>query len=249
MLNENNFHGKVAIVTGGAGGIGYSIGKLFTENGARVFLFDMRSDVDVIAKNMDSSLAVGLKVDITDKNEILESVNKIIEQEGKIDILINSAGIALLDKAEDLTVEDWEKTMDINLKGSFLTAQAVGKVMIQQRYGKIINIASQAGIVGFDRHVAYTASKAAVIGMTKVMAMEWAKYNINVNAISPTIIMTELGKKAWAGKVGEDMMKEIPLKRFGIPEEISACALFLASDSSSLVTGANLVADGGYTIK
>ncbi|EFR98239.1 short chain dehydrogenase, partial [Listeria ivanovii FSL F6-596] len=104
-------------------------------------------------------------------------------------------------------------------------------------------------VIALDKHVAYCASKAAIVSMTQVLAMEWAPYNINVNAISPTVILTELGKKAWAGQVGEDMKKLIPAGRFGYPEEVAACALFLVSDAASLITGENLIIDGGYTIK
>jgi 2-deoxy-D-gluconate 3-dehydrogenase len=121
--------------------------------------------------------------------------------------------------------------------------------MIKQRYGKIINIASKAGLVALPKHAAYMASKAGLIGVTKILALEWAGYNINVNAIAPTVILTELGKKAWAGEVGEAMKKKIPVGRFGYPEEVAAAALFLASDASNLITGETLVIDGGYTIQ
>lgn len=140
--------------------------------------------------------------------------------------------------------------MELNLKASFLVAQVAGNAMIQQgRGGKIVNIASQASIVALDKHVAYCASKAAIVSMTQVLAMEWAPHKINVNAISPTVILTELGKKAWAGEVGEAMKKQIPIGRFGYPEEVAASALFLASDAANLITGENLVIDGGYTIQ
>lgn len=240
---------KVAIITGGASGIGYAAAQAFAKKGTTIVLFDLKEEVDQIAKEVGGEQATGKKVDITNQQSVAEAVDEVAKKYGKIDVLLNCAGIALLDEAEELSIEDWDKTMDINLKGTFITAQAVGQKMIEQKAGAIINIASQAGIVAFDRHVAYTASKAGVIGMTKVLAYEWAEYNVRVNAISPTIIMTELGRKAWAGKVGEDMMKQIPIGRFGEPEEVANCAVFLASDDSSLVTGENLVCDGGYTIK
>lgn len=239
---------KVAVITGGSSGIGKAISDHFIKHGAIVICFDQKAEDEVLSA--DNKLVLeNLKVDITDKTNVDNAVDKVINKYGKIDILVNSAGIALLESAEALSEEYWDITMNVNLKGSFLTAQAVGKHMITQKSGSIINIASQAGIVAFDRHLAYTASKAGVIGMTKVMALEWAEFNVRVNAISPTIIMTELGKKAWAGPVGDAMMQQIPMKRFGNPEEIAGCALFLADEASSLVTGSNLVADGGYTIK
>jgi NAD(P)-dependent dehydrogenase (short-subunit alcohol dehydrogenase family) len=162
---------------------------------------------------------------------------------------VNNAGVAYLDDAENLSEEYWDKTMAVNLKAPFLLAQAVGRVMIQKKRGKIINIASQAGVIALDKHVAYCASKAGLIGMAKVLALEWAEFGINVNAIAPTVILTELGKKAWAGEVGEAMKKKIPLRRFGYPEEVAAAALYLASPASDLVTGETLVIDGGYTIQ
>jgi glycerol dehydrogenase len=125
----------------------------------------------------------------------------------------------------------------------------VGREMIKGKGGKIINLASQAGVIGLDKHVAYCTSKAGIIGMTKVLALEWAEFNINVNSISPTVVLTELGKKAWAGEVGEAMKKKIPVGRFAFPEEIAAVALFLASDAAAMITGENIVIDGGFTIQ
>jgi NAD(P)-dependent dehydrogenase (short-subunit alcohol dehydrogenase family) len=128
-------------------------------------------------------------------------------------------------------------------------SQAVGRIMIGQKGGKIINMASQGGVIALDRHAAYNSSKGGVIVLTKVLACEWAEFNIQVNAISPTVILTELGKKAWAGETGEAMKKKIPAGRFGYPEEVAAAAVYLASDAANLVTGSNLVIDGGYSIQ
>jgi NAD(P)-dependent dehydrogenase (short-subunit alcohol dehydrogenase family) len=144
---------------------------------------------------------------------------------------------------------NWDKTMDLNLRVPFFLAQRIATQMASRGGGKIINLASQAGVIALERHVAYCASKAAVIGMTKVLALEWARHNIQVNAISPTVVLTELGKKAWAGEVGERMKEKIPAGRFAYPEEIAACALFLASDAAAMINGENLVIDGGYTIQ
>lgn len=200
-------------------------------------------------QKINPSRTLALQVDITKKENIEKVVAEIKKVYPKIDILANSAGVALLEKAEDLPEEYWDKTMELNLKGSFLMAQIIGREMIATGGGKIVNMASQASVIALDKHVAYCASKAAIVSMTQVLAMEWAPYNINVNAISPTVILTELGKKAWAGQVGEDMKKLIPAGRFGYPEEVAACALFLVSDAASLITGENLIIDGGYTIK
>ncbi|EPC5086493.1 D-threitol dehydrogenase [Listeria monocytogenes] len=244
-----NITDKVAVVTGAASGIGKAMAELFSEKGAYVVLLDIKEDVKDVAAKINPSRTLALQVDITKKENIEKVVAEIKKVYPKIDILANSAGVALLEKAEDLPEEYWDKTMELNLKGSFLMAQIIGREMIATGGGKIVNMASQASVIALDKHVAYCASKAAIISMTQVLAMEWAPYNINVNAISPTVILTELGKKAWAGQVGEDMKKLIPAGRFGYPEEVAACALFLVSDAASLITGENLIIDGGYTIK
>ncbi|EGA8832544.1 D-threitol dehydrogenase [Listeria monocytogenes] len=244
-----NITDKVAVVTGAASGIGKAMAELFSEKGAYVVLLDIKEDVKDVAAKINPSRTLALQVDITKKENIEKVVAEIKKVYPKIDILANSAGVALLEKAEDLPEEYWDKTMELNLKGSFLMAQIIGREMIATGGGKIVNMASQASVIALDKHVAYCASKAAIVSMTQVLAMEWAPYNINVNAISPTVILTELGKKAWAGQVGEDMKKLIPAGRFGYPEEVAACALFLVSYAASLITGENLIIDGGYTIK
>ncbi|EAC5747112.1 TPA: SDR family oxidoreductase [Listeria monocytogenes] len=244
-----NITDKVAVVTGAASGIGKAMAELFSEKGAYVVLLDIKEDVKDVAAKINPSRTLALQVDITKKENIEKVVAEIKKVYPKIDILANSAGVALLEKAEDLPEEYWDKTMELNLKCSFLMAQIIGREMIATGGGKIVNMASQASVIALDKHVAYCASKAAIVSMTQVLAMEWAPYNINVNAISPTVILTELGKKAWAGQVGEDMKKLIPAGRFGYPEEVAACALFLVSDAASLITGENLIIDGGYTIK
>ncbi|EMX5393314.1 D-threitol dehydrogenase [Listeria innocua] len=244
-----NITDKVAVVTGAASGIGKAMAELFSEKGAYVVLLDIKEDVKDVAAQINPSRTLALQVDITKKENIEKVVAEIKKVYPKIDILANSAGVALLEKAEELPEEYWDKTMELNLKGSFLMAQIIGREMIATGGGKIVNMASQASVIALDKHVAYYASKAAIVSMTQVLAMEWAPYNINVNAISPTVILTELGKKAWAGQVGEDMKKLIPAGRFGYPEEVAACALFLVSDAASLITGENLIIDGGYTIK
>lgn len=241
---------KVALITGGANGIGYAIAELFLEKGAAVALLDLNKDVSDIAKKLNETRAIGLLCDVTDNESMDQAINTAKNHFGKIDILVNCAGIALLDDAENISDSFWQKTMDINLTGTFKMCQKVGNILIEQKTGgKIINLASQAALIALDNHVAYCASKAAILGVTKSLALEWAQFDINVNAISPTVILTELGKKAWAGEVGEKAMNEIPLGRFGYPEEVAAIALFLASDASNFITGENIVIDGGNTIK
>lgn len=245
-----NLTGKVAVVTGGSSGIGKAIAELYSEKGAKVALLDVKDAVEEDATIIDKNNAVGIKTDVTKKSSVQNALNKVKDTFGKVDIVVNCAGVALLEKAKNISEEDWDKTIDLNLKGTFLMNQVFGNELIGAGDGgKIINMASQGGVVALDKHIAYNTSKAGIIMMSKVLAMEWAEYNIQVNAVSPTVIMTELGKKAWAGEVGENMKNQIPAGRFGEPEEVAGVALFLASDAANLITGENIVIDGGYTIQ
>lgn len=252
-FNEDfSLSGKTALVTGAGAGIGEAIALMFARKGADIVLVDMNEEA---AKGVAAAVAdcgrksVVLVGDISDASTVRKIVADAVQAVSRIDILVNSAGVAILDDAENLPEESWNKTIAVNLGGSFFMAQAVGRIMIGQGGGKIVNIASQGGVIALDKHVAYNSSKAAVIGMTKVLALEWAEYGIQVNAISPTVILTALGKKAWAGEAGEAMKKKIPAGRFGYPEEVAAAAVYLASQAADLVTGSNLVIDGGYTIQ
>jgi NAD(P)-dependent dehydrogenase (short-subunit alcohol dehydrogenase family) len=243
--------GRVALVTGAARGIGKAISLLFAEKGADVVLVDLLEEVGEVSAEIARLGKKGLPLvyDITRADNVQKVVKDSIRQFGKIDILVNNAGVVLLEDAENLTEGDWNDTMAINLTAPFIMSKYVGREMIKRTSGKIVNLASQAGIIALDRHVAYCTSKAGIIGLTKVLALEWAQFNITVNSISPTVVLTELGKKAWAGEVGEAMKEKIPARRFGMPEEIAAVALFLASDAADMITGENIVIDGGYTIQ
>ncbi|WP_342388796.1 SDR family oxidoreductase [Salinicoccus bachuensis] len=245
-----NITDRVAVVTGGASGIGRAVVELYIEKGAKVAILDMNEKANEVAMEIDSKRTVGIQCDVTDAGSITQAIEMVQEKFGRVDILVNCAGIALLDDAENISDEYWKKTMAINLDGLFKVTQQVGNIMISSgEGGKIINMASQAALIALDNHVAYSTSKAGLLGMTKTLAYEWAQFGITVNAISPTVVLTELGKKAWAGEKGEKAKREIPLGRFGYPEEVAAIALFLASDAANLITGENIVMDGGNTIK
>ncbi|WP_369311511.1 SDR family oxidoreductase [Providencia rettgeri] len=244
---EFSLDGKVALITGGAAGIGLAIAHLYIEKGAKVALVDKSDKVIDIANNMKNT--IGIQCDITKSGPVSHMIEQVVEHFGALDIVVNSAGIVALAPAENLSEQDWDLTMNVNLKGTFLVCQAAGNVMIKQGKGKIINMASQAGVIALDQHVAYCASKAAIIGLTQVLALEWSPKGIQTNAISPTIVLTELGKKAWEGPKGDEMKGKIPARRFAEPSEIAACALFLASDAADMITGHNLVIDGGYSIQ
>lgn len=241
--------GKTAIITGGAAGIGYATAQFFAKKGVNLVLADLNPKVDEIAKKLNSQF-IGVSGDITKAKDRVAVVEKVVQTFGKVDILINSAGIAILDKAEDVSEEDWGKLLNVNLTASFFMAQEVGKYMIKEKVqGVIINLASQAGVIALDKHVAYCASKGGVIAMTKVLAKEWGEYGIRVNAVSPTVVLTELGHKAWDGPVGDAFKKEMPSQRFAEPDEIAGTIAFLCSNAAAMITGHNLLVDGGFTIK
>ena len=242
---------KVGLITGGAAGIGRAIATLFSAKGAKLVLADLNSDIAEIALDIcpDSSRVETVTADLTNSGDRDRVVEAAMNRFGRIDVLVNNAGIVLLEDALNLSEEYWDRTMAINLRAPFFLAQRVAREMVKTGGGRIVNLASQAGIIALDKHAAYCAGKAAIISMTKVLALEWARFNIQTNAISPTVVLTELGRKAWAGEVGEQMRKKIPNGRFAYPEEIAACALFLATAAAAMINGENLVIDGGYTIQ
>ncbi|WP_131194425.1 SDR family oxidoreductase [Lichenihabitans psoromatis] len=241
--------GKTAVVTGGASGIGLAIATLFAERGARLALIDRDPKVVATAAALVGHGHLGIEADVAEDGAPKQSIDRIAAEFGRIDILVNNAGVARLAPAEEATRADWDLTMQINLTAPFLFSQAAGLHMLKQGSGRIINLASQAASVALQSHVAYCTSKAAIVGMTKVLALEWGPKGITVNAISPTVVETELGRKAWAGDVGEAMKKLIPSRRFAQPEEIALAAFYLATPAAAMINGADLAIDGGYTIQ
>lgn len=240
--------GKVAVITGAASGIGSAIADAFASKGARLALLDLNGEA-VEAKAAALNQAKAWTCNVADAASVEAAVSAVEAEMGRIDILVNCAGIVDLAPCEEIALAVWQRTLDVNLTGSFLMAQAVGRRMIARKSGKIVNLASQAGSVAIEGHVAYCASKFAVIGMSKTMALEWGQHGITVNTISPTVVLTELGRKAWAGPKGDAMKAQIPTGRFAEPEEIAAAAVFLASDASDMINGADLLVDGGFTVK
>ncbi|MFJ3033215.1 GolD/DthD family dehydrogenase [Curtobacterium pusillum] len=259
----NDFTGRTAIVTGGASGIGNAIARALAERGGRVAIVDVRAEgaavaaadlpvADAVAVAVaDAGVGVhaGFGCDVTDEASVARTIAAVSEHFGGIDVLVNCAGIAALAPAEDLDAATWAKTIDVNLTGTYRVAQAAGRHMLAAGYGRIVNIASQAAHVGIDGHAAYCASKAGVIGLTRVLALEWGGRGVTVNTVSPTVVLTDLGRAAWANENGIRHQDEIPTGRFATPDEIAAAVLFLAGESSAMVNGADLRVDGGFTIR
>ncbi|WP_377644565.1 GolD/DthD family dehydrogenase [Oryzobacter terrae] len=241
--------GKVAIVTGGASGIGLAVAQAFAHKGAVVAVVDLDGPGALERAAALGPEHTGHHCDVADEDSVAAAVEEVVAHHGRVDVLVNSAGVAILAPAEELSVSAWDTTMAVNLKGTFLVSRAAGRHMLARGRGKIVNLASQAGSVALTDHAAYCASKFGVIGLTKVLASEWAGRGVVVNSISPTVVLTELGKKAWAGEKGEAHKALIPTGRFAHPGEVAAVAVFLASDAADMVNGADLVVDGGYTIR
>lgn len=243
------FDERVVVVTGGASGIGAAIAATFAARGASVAVLDTkRVEAEVRARELGPT-HVGVFCDVTEPPSVAAATDQVVAHFGTVDVLVNSAGVVRLAPAEDLVVDDWDLTLAVNLRGTFLMSQAIGRVMLSRGSGRIINLASQAARVALDEHVAYWASKAGVVAVTRALAAEWGGRGITVNAISPTVVMTDLGRTAWAGPKGDAIRRLIPTQRFAEPEEIAAAAVFLASEGAAMITGHDLVVDGGYTIR
>jgi NAD(P)-dependent dehydrogenase (short-subunit alcohol dehydrogenase family) len=254
IIEKLRLDGKKAFVTGGARGIGYNIAIALAEAGADVAIVDTdegtaKTSAEGIAKATGRE-TVAIKADVTKKADVDSMVDDILKAFGRIDVAFCNAGICMNIPAEEMTLEDWNKVININLTGVFLTAQAAGKVMIKQGGGSIINTASMsAHIVNVPQpQCSYNASKAGVIQLTKSLAVEWALKNVRVNSISPGYIGTDLTLNSPALKpLIEKWNAMAPLRRLGKPEELQAIAVYLAGDSSAFTTGADFVIDGAFT--
>lgn len=245
--------GKTALVTGAARGLGRACALALAHAGADIALGlrnkntvqDLEEEIAGMGRK-----ALRLQMDVSNLDQINEAVNSTVNNFGGLDILVNNVGIAPANPAEDVTEEDFDKTLNINLKGTFFTAQAVGRVMIKQQSGRIINMSSQAGFIALDDESIYCMTKAAVNHLTKNLASEWAKYNINVNAVAPTFIETP-GTEPWLNDPDfrKSVVDRIPLGRIGSPMEVAGAVVYLSSDAASLVTGEIMLIDGGWTLK
>jgi NAD(P)-dependent dehydrogenase (short-subunit alcohol dehydrogenase family) len=252
MTDLFDLTGKVALVVGGHGGLGKAIALSLADAGA---------DVTVASRNLDSLKAVvreietkgrkslAVKVDVVDEKQVNAMVETIMKTFHHIDILVNAAGLAIRKPADSFPIDEWQQVMDINTRGTFLCCQAVGRMMIKQKSGKIINVSSVRGRYGLPAgYAAYCPSKGAVDTLTRTLACEWAKYNVLVNAIAPTVVETELTKGLLAdAEYAKTLKARIPMGRWALTEDIVGPTIFFASDAANFVTGQILYIDGGVT--
>lgn len=245
-----NLSRKVAIVTGGSRGLGKGMALALAEAGADVVVasrtLSALKEVSQEIKDKGRS-SLPIELDVWDLSSINRMVENAVKEFGKIDILVNNAGMNVRKPTIEVTEEDWNKIVNTNLKGTFFCAQAVGKVMIKQTKGKIINIGSLTSKVAFPNMAVYAATRGGILQLTKSLAVEWAKYNINVNAIGPGYFKTSQTATLFADKHWvEEILKKIPLGKTGLPEDLGGTVVFLASEASDYITGQMIFVDGGW---
>jgi NAD(P)-dependent dehydrogenase (short-subunit alcohol dehydrogenase family) len=247
-------NGQVALVTGAARGLGRAIALALAHAGANVALGlrDVKADSGLTAEIQKMGRkALALQMDMRKMQEIFSAVEETVKEFGRIDILVNNAGIAPENPAESVREEDFDETLDVNLKGTFFASQAVGRQMIRQKSGKIINMSSQAGFVALPTEAIYCMTKAGIAHLTKCLAVEWGKYGITVNAVAPTFIRTPgtEGALADAAFRADTVERIAALHRIGEPMEVAGAVVFLGSPAASLITGETILIDGGWTAR
>ncbi|MBC6404626.1 MAG: SDR family oxidoreductase [Rhodospirillales bacterium] len=248
MSNPFDLAGKVALVAGASSGLGRHFALELSRAGAKVAIAARRqAALEALAAEIAATGGTPLPValDVTDPGSVTAALESASEGLGGLDCVINNAGIAMTDKALDITEESWSKVIDTNLSGVFRVAQAAGRIMKENGGGALVNIASIMALGGASLLASYAASKAGVVNMTRALAVEWARYGIRVNALCPGYFETDINRRTLKGSAGEVMVKKIPQRRFGRLSELTGPLLLLASDASSHMTGSVVVVDGG----
>jgi len=241
---------KVALVTGAAQGIGQRTSEVLAQRGFSLALNDLRSPAETLSKirsrNADAIEVLG---DVSDESSVASMADAIMAKFGRIDVLVNNAGVSSITPAEEISVKEWQRVMNINLLGPFLCCRAFGRIMLQQRSGSIINVASVAGLLGVADRAAYNASKHGLIGLTRTLAAEWGGRGVRCNAVCPGWVKTAMDDSAQDAGLysGSDIMGRVPMARFATPDDIANAIAFLADPSQSgFVNGHTLSVDGGW---
>jgi NAD(P)-dependent dehydrogenase (short-subunit alcohol dehydrogenase family) len=246
-----SLEGRKAMVTGASKGIGAEIARVFADAGADIVA--VARDEAGLAETAAAVRALGrrcltISAELGDAAACTAAAERALAEWGTIDILVNSAGISRTGPAETFSLTDWDETMAVNLRAPFILSQALAPAMIAQRWGKIVNISSQTGVIALDDHAAYASSKGGLNALTKSLCAEWARHNVQVNAICPTVVLTPMGIQVWSPpEKSGPMIAGTPLRRFGEAVEIADAALYLASPAAELVNGAILMIEGGYS--
>ncbi|MDR7076819.1 NAD(P)-dependent dehydrogenase (short-subunit alcohol dehydrogenase family) [Neobacillus niacini] len=251
-MSRFDLSGRVAIVTGGSKGLGSGMAYALAEQGADIVIVSRnQAEGELVAAKIRGMgrKSLALSVDVQDISSISQMVETVTKEFGRIDILINNAGVGITKFALEVTEEEWDKVVDTNLKGVFFCAQAVARVMKEQKYGKIINISSLAGLKGSNAMAPYCASKAGIINLTRALAKEWARYHINVNAIAPGYIKTALNEEELSNESFRNkLFSALPIQRLGELDDLAGTVVLLASEASAYITGQTIIIDGGRLI-
>ena len=245
--------GQVALVTGASQGIGHDLALALANAGARVVVAArQREQLEAVVAEMAAvgSEAAAVVVDLRDRASIEAAVAASVARFGRLDILVNNAGLGTNHDALEATEAEWDELFAVNVRGLFFACQSAGRRMVDQAYGRIVNLSSQAGLVGIPRHAAYSASKAAVIGLTRVLALEWGPHGVTVNCVAPTFIRTPgTAERLDQPEFLADVVSRIPVGHVGTTTDVAGAVIYLASPAASLVTGSVLVIDGGWTAR
>ena len=239
---------KVAVVTGAARGIGLAISKKFLEEGYRIAILDIDQKTlsQTMKQDFDTNNVLGLECDVSEPDQVDQSINRVVDHFGRIDVLVNNAGIAEFKPMLETTYEEWSRILAVNLNGPFICTQACAPIMLKNEGGSIVNIASISGLRASTLRIAYGTSKAALMHLTKQQAAELGNKGIRVNAIAPGPVDTAMAKKVHTADIRSDYHDVIPLNRYGLEEEIADAVWFLCSDSASYINGQIIAADGGF---